>query len=409
MTTGGPRRSEGARAVENALRDMFTSRVRDLPPMNDPAPTAVRRARAIRRRRTAGTSVVAALALALSLGGALTARGWWQAPAHVAVGPDTGLSAAPGDLSTSAEASATPSVAAAAEPAVLDLRVGGEVWSADGRRFQLGGVGPVTQIYRTPLGWVYAGAEDVRLLRVDGTTVELVRTPAWALSPDGSVMAFTQGTTLGVADVTASGLVRRSKVKAPGARPVAFLDDRVVIASADAASHDYWKPGVAYRPAWNRKVAAVYGRSAAGVVGLVRDAKANVCLGALTPVATGLRVGRTAACALGLMAAGPRRTAVAGQPVRTGGLAPDGHWLAVPTATGYLLVDVAGALSGRPAAVACPALGPIAWVDAATAVGRDQAGAVACHLDGATHPVALPDGLGNEWEFVPVLAPRGGG
>ncbi|HEY2949206.1 MAG TPA: hypothetical protein VGJ53_12550 [Micromonosporaceae bacterium] len=392
--------------VEDALRDMFTTRVQDVPNMNDPAAPAVRRARAVRRRRTAGTSVAAVLALALSLGGALTARGWWQAPAHLAVGPGVGVSAAPGDLPTPDGASAVPSTAAAVEPAGLDLRVGGEVWTADGRRLVLGGVGPVTRIYRTPLGWVYGGAGEVRLLRGDGTTVKLGSTDAWTLSPDGSVIAFKHGVALAVADVTASGLVPRSSVKAPpGARPVAFLDDRVVITSADTASHDYWKPGVAYRPTWNRKVAAVYGRSGTGGVGLVRDARANVCLGALTTAANGLQVGRTAACELGLMPAGPRRTAATGQAVRTGALAPDGRSLAVPTATGYLLVDVATALSGRPAAVPCPAIGPIAWVDVRTAIGRDQTGAVACHLDGATSPVALPDGLGEEWEFVPALAP----
>jgi hypothetical protein len=89
-------------------------------------------------------------------------------------------------------------------------------------------------------------------------------------------------------------------------------------------------------------------------------------------------------------------------------LGPDGRWLAVPTVTGYLLVDVGSVLSGPEVAVDCPARGPIAWLDATTAVGRDDGGAIACHVDGSRNVVNLPEGLGPEWDFVPTLAAAGG-
>jgi hypothetical protein len=413
MSVRGRPGPAGDDAIQNELRKMLAARADSPPPINDVTAVVIRRARAARRRRTAGTSAAAAVILVLALAGVLSARAWWSPEGRVPIG---GTAIGPGlelPRDTPAPKTPTPSPTPNSGPAggapAVDLRVGGELWSADGRRLALDGVGTVTRIYRIPLGWVYGGAHRVRLLAIDGTRRDLAAAEAWVMSPDGSVLAFRRGGTLGVADLTARGLALRDATTVPaGVTPVAFVKDRVVLASADGASHDSWQPGGPYHATWNRQVAAVYGRFGENAIGLVRDANAKVCIAALAPGATGLRVGRTGGCALGSQIAGAKRAAKSAEPARAGVLGPDGRWLAVPTVTGYLLVDVGSVLSGPEVAVDCPARGPIAWLDATTAVGRDDGGAIACHVDGSRNVVNLPEGLGPEWDFVPTLAAAGG-
>jgi hypothetical protein len=399
--------------IEDELREMFAARVDSPPPTKDRAHTVIRRARAVRRRRTTGTSVAAALVFVLAVAGVISGRGWWlpagQTPSgNSAVGHGVDLPSDP--PSVDAPLAATAATAAPAFEALrMDLRVGGELWSADGRRLPLDGVGPVTRAYRVPLGWVYGGPDQVRLLGTDGARVDLARAEAWVLSPDGTRLAFRRGATMGLADLTARGSAVRDTTEVPaGVTPVAVVKDRVVIASADGAAHDSWQPGGPFRPTWNRQVAAVYGGSAAGAVGLVRDASAKACIAALTPEAKGLRVGPTGACALGMVAAGAKRATKSTQSTPSGVLGPDGRWLALPTETGYVLVDVDSALSGREVTVECPVRGPISWLDATTAVGHDPAGAIACHIDGSRREVRLPAGVGSGWDFVPTLTPAPG-
>src|SRR5206468_4411061 len=76
--------------------------------------------------------------------------------------------------------------------ASLDLRVGQELWSADGRRLPLAGVGKVTWVHRVPAGWLYGGqVGNVRLLTIAGALVDPhIDAPTVVVSSDGTEVAW---------------------------------------------------------------------------------------------------------------------------------------------------------------------------------------------------------------------------
>lgn len=381
--------------LEDSLREMFAARVESAPSTQRAADRAVRRGRAIRRRRAAASSLAAALALTVTVGTTSMLGGWWRLGEGGQPSVVTGFNADPARTAT-AGPERTPPTPGPENDIGLDLRVGDQLWTSDGRQLRLTGVGQVARAYRVPSGWVYGGATSVRLLRHDGTSVSLSGDDdRWVLSPDGDQIAFIAGTVLYVADLRPTGLaVRGSLDVPPTAAPVAFVGDRVAVSVA-ALGFDVLDPVQRYTPAWNPQVVDVYGSHGETVAGLVRSTdQKKSCVAELTRTDTGLQPARTGGCDLAPSGSGP--------PAR---LAPGGDLLAVPGTSTVDVVDLGRALRGQNAVAHCPVRTVVtpAWADARTLVAADDRGVVRCRTDGAEQVVKPPEGIGTGWDLVPRL------
>ncbi|MEV1287167.1 hypothetical protein [Micromonospora sp. NPDC049679] len=388
--------------LEEAIREVFTSRVESPPVADDIAGRVIRRGRALRRRRSVGSSVAATLALALTLTGSLWLRGWSMAENAPTAGFAAGFDGGP---DTTAPTGGLPTGLLHSTRIGLDLRVGDRLWTADGRKLALDGVGEIRRVYRVPAGWVYAGATEIRLLREDGSSIGLTTAAStWIVSPDGGRLALVADTVLQVGTIGPAGLTLAAKAAVPlGAAPVAFLGERIVIAgpSGQSTGYDYLNPGKTYKPTWNTEVAAVYGPHRDRVVGLVRRPdRQDTCLAAIEAKSAGLRVARTGACLPDL------------HPAESEGLlSPDGARLVEPGRDALTLLDVDRALLGQRVGVVCPlrTTVPPAWVDSATVIGADERGAVRCGTDGTQEIVPVPSDIGAGWRLVPRLTPVAAG
>nr|MDT0658223.1 hypothetical protein [Micromonospora sp. DSM 115978] len=387
--------------IEDSLREMLAARAESTPPIGDPAAAAIRRGRAVRRRRSTGSALAAALALVLVVGGVTSVGGWWRPGPGTPSG--TLIDFGPGPTAPPAQPQPSP----AGDTGIgLDLRVADRLWTTDGRQLHLSGVGQVTRTYRVPDGWVYAGTAGVRFMRTDGTSVSLSGdNDRWVLSPAGDRIAFAIAETLYVARLKPTGLAVLASVEVPTTTaPVALLGSQVVI-HVEGLGYDTLDPAQAYEPAWNDEVTAVYGVRGDSLAALVRDeGEPAPCLADLRPTGAGLQVVRTGGCGLDLRLDGAE-----------GRLAPGGGWLAEPTASQVALVDWDRALDD-PAGVDaqqvldCPVREstPPTWADDQTVLTGDARGVVRCRTDGSQQAVALPVGVGTDWQFVPrVAAPAG--
>jgi hypothetical protein len=398
-------------SIEDQLRGILAARADMARAMDDPAGRAIRRGRALRRRRALGSGLAAAMVVVLGLSGAV-----WV---HARLLPSADNGGAGGPLVLPLDPPASP--AGSAEPAValvapeastsegdavraigLDLLVGRQLWTVAGRRYALTGVGKVLQAFRVPLGWVYGGAEQVRLLRLDGSSVTLgAFGPRWLVSPDGARLAYGQSRRLSVHRLGKRGLGGGVTVTVPTrVRPVAFAGGQVVVVSGengDFGSFAPDQPEQPYRPVPTKGLVSVYGPAGDEVAGLVwEDGRAEVCLAALQAGRRGLVEVRRGSC---------RSAPIAGAAKAV--LGPDGGWLAEPGPDGTALVEVNRALRGIERTVACPVVSKAApvWLDGTTLVVAAERRVVRCRTDGSTEYVALPEDLPAGWAFVPRLVP----
>ncbi|HEX2771184.1 MAG TPA: hypothetical protein VHN18_01985, partial [Micromonosporaceae bacterium] len=278
----------------------------------------------------------------------------------------------------------------------LDLRSGNQLWTADGKRLALTGVGEVTRIYRVPGGWVYGGAAEVRLMRPDGTSRTLIRTgDRWIVSPDGARIAAMIGDALRVGRIDDSSMVVQASAAVPaGTKPVVFAGNGVVVARASSSGYGLLDPARPTAPAWNRDILAVFGRHGSGLAALVRRAGRDApCLAVLKAV-PGLPVSRAGTCGGELTDA------------TEAGLSPNGSWLATSASNGVSLVDLARAASGQPATTRCavrPSVAPV-WAGS-TIVTADERGLVRCYPNGRQEVVPPPAGIAAGWQLVPALEP----
>jgi hypothetical protein len=395
--------------IEDRLRETFEAQAALARGVDDPAGRAIRRARAIRRRRTLGSGTAAVACVVLALSGAVWAQARMPSANGGVAGPALLPSAVPTGVVNGAPAPEPEPTASVAAPKAnlmsaaggvraigLDLRVGRQLWTVADRRFTLTGVGPVTRVYRVPLGWVYGGAEQVRLLRPDGTSVPMGRFGTdWLVSADGGRLAYAQGQRLVVYRLSGHGPTAGVTIALPaGARPIAFAGKHVIIGSAGDAAYAAVAPGVAGPPAWNRDVVTVYGAVGDEVAGLVaEDDGPRRCLAALDAV-RGFGIARSGLCRTG-READPKAV-----------LAPDGRWLAEAGAECIVLLRFDRALADGRSTVPCPVVSevPPTWVDAVTLATAEAGRVVLCRTDGTIRRVALPDGTARDWAFVPRLA-----
>jgi hypothetical protein len=385
--------------LEDSLRESFASQVELTPSASARVDEVIRRGRRVRKRRLAGAwagSVVAFVAL-------IAGTTVWQAIARPRAGGESTTFSA--DLTGGADPTPMISINPGDVAGIgLDLRIDSQLWTTDGRRIDMSGVGDVTAVFRVPAGWVYGGAEGVQLLTNDGFTATAGAATGWAVSADGHRIAYVAGTQLVVAAIGTGGFRTTERVAVPaGTAPAALLGDRVLVSAPTrnkARGYGYVGfDGTTATPTLNTTVLAVYGTRSDVAAGLVQFAGRGACVAALRPEAGGLVVTRGADCRLSVP------DDAAAQP-----LSPDGGWLAESRADGLHLMNVDSALAGRSQTVDCPARGARqpAWIDPNTVAAASDRGVVRCRTDGSHSLVPLPSGVGGSWQLVPRLGTIGG-
>jgi len=379
--------------LEDDLRRTFTERVGDAPALNDPAGTAIRRARRIRRHRGLLGGAAATVAVAV-LGGGLAAVQDWRLSR-----PVTAEQAA-GDATPVAEttfAIPEPTVEPSLGPRPdVDLYADGYVWTAGGVRIPVSERETrVTRAYRIPLGWVLGGGHDVQLVNTDGSTVRLSVGSRWVLSSDGTRIAYVVDGSMRVAVLEPGGLVDIATTGVGKETvPLAFAGDQVVIGEVEEngtlARVDRWEPNGLYRPNWRQQALTVYEAPVGDVVAQVPTAL-GACLVRLAVATDGLRPATDEACGIGVSHTGPPPT-----------VSPDGRWLAVRTPATVAIYDLRTVFRSPIPAATCGSVvtTDLTWESAGKLLAADGRAAVRCGPDGTVEPVALPSGLPDGWKFV---------
>lgn|GEM_PF-2089583 len=405
--------------LEDELRATFAARTADLPAMEDVADRAMRRAARTRRRH----AVMIGFAMVVTV--ALVGIGVMQVPLHVVQAPIMA------DASASVEVSTMLGIR-------LDLRVGNQLWTADGRRLPLSGVGAVTFVYRVPAGWVYGGTAGIlRMVLADGALTDLhAAVDAAVVSMDGERIAWSTGTpggeVLSVGQLTGTGLdtLAQTKVAAP-AQPVAIVGTSVVVGKESVAGrpadYDVWNPPEVFVPTWPLKLASVYGDAGDGsVIGLAdagdqtADARAvDAAKKAKVPVPDGTDSAvapvRTQAesCLIRYPLSGLALHDVKSQSdcglaltpgTARGATSPDGQWLATTAVKGLMFVNLTDP-SPQPSTRLCPTDGGAApaWEDSSAVLVATGGGLVRCGLDGSRRLVKVAGLPATNWDVVPAL------
>jgi hypothetical protein len=375
--------------IEDELRAMFAEKAATLPVMDDPTRQTIRRVARLRRRRETLAGLVGVAVMVLTGVGFGVVRGH-GAPVTTLVVPAASTYLAP-------------------DPAItLDLRVGNQLWTADGRRLALPGAGDVTWVYRVPAGWVYGGTGGMlRMLALDGTEVRSwLAADAATVSQDGDEVASVSGPvgarTLVLGRLSGAGvkLVATTMVS-DRAVPVGFVGPSVVLGRADAAgrisAYDFWDPAGNFHPTWNDQIAGVYGATGSRLTGLVSAGPGSTegCVSYFDlDLRTGLRRAQLGGCGLGLVAGSSTM----------GSESPGGRWLVDQTKAGVVFVDLA---SPAPTLAGgyCPVLGRSApvWEDDSTVLVATDGGLVRCGTDGVDRPIEVSGLPVDGWDVVPAM------
>jgi hypothetical protein len=211
-------------------------------------------------------------------------------------------------------------------PPPVDVVVGQELWTADGRRLSLGWSRSVDSVYRVPAGWLVLiqSAEDrsqsLFLLTDDGDHHALLpRAGGLAISDDGRRFAWRAGDELIVGRLKGREIVPFARTAGVGDFwPQALLDHAVLLAlpGGDGPNaYDLWFPARGPFHPTPRTGLQILGstRDSRRLVGWV-PSDADPCLALFDPASLALT---NRACGLGAIP-------WAGTPV-----SPDGRWLLV--------------------------------------------------------------------------------
>ncbi|WBB77630.1 hypothetical protein O7606_15225 [Micromonospora sp. WMMD882] len=351
--------------LEQALRETLTHQVAaSRSPAADRAGLAIRRAQRTQRRRTlTGVALAAVAVVTVSAGMAQfqTSPARYANPV-VMIGDPVG----PTTTAPSPPAGPLPGPAFAG----VSLIAGAQL-VVEGRRTDLGGVGPVDR--GVPLaggGWLLVGTPSaagrtVWYVAADGAfRVLLAGADAVAVAPDGGRLAWREGGRLFVAAISSGQLLPPLRTTTPeSVTPVGFVDDAVLIrVRPDRPGFVLWQPdGGPFLAGTDRSILDVPGRLPDGrlVARVTTGSSSRPCLALLDP-ARGLAP-VTTGCGVPLTADGPAS------------VSPDGRWLLVngapdpssPPEGVALLVDLRTAFGAKPSvrALGPAATGEPAWLD----------------------------------------------
>jgi hypothetical protein len=340
--------------------------------------------------------IAAAMAFVVTLGTALTMRGWWITEESSGGGANgvAGLGAVEFDATATQQAIDY-------SPVILrvDVSVGNRIFdSATGAWLSNGGTEPA-DVVRVPLGWLAGDRTGVRLVQYDGTTEPVASGAyAWTVNGDGSQIALVSGTRLSIRSVTLHGGVELASTTVPeGETPVGFVESSVVLLSS-AGKVDAWRPGGSVDES---VLTYVYGSKQADTFGLVASpGSGRPCLAKVSAGILGLREVAIAGCH-DLLAQGVRHSSVS----------PDGQHLAVPFDGGMWIINLARsvlAFAANPAAppvwvATCASDGdatPV-WQDDKTVVTTAHGAIISCGVDGVQRDVKLPKDVNASARLVP--------
>jgi hypothetical protein len=387
--------------LEDELREMFGSRVRTPPAAHDPADVAIQAGKGKQRLRRTVTGLGALVAFALLLGAATMVQ-IFTSPVMSAGGIT--FDSVYG-RETSPQPPRTGDKSMAPLPFPIDVFSGTSLWTADGRKMSLTGVQSVMKVARVPAGWIYSDESSIYLLSNDGLPRQLRNNAgAWAVSLDGTRLAAVIGGTTLETFRPEGASIATATIK-PGTKPEGFDGESKVVLTNSTGAFDHWSGGggSAYHETWSDKVVAVFGAEREKAVGVVKD-KDTTCLADLVPSSAGWQPSLVLGCG-----------DLPVQAVRVGATrSPDGRWLAIPSATGLILVDLAEArdralspgakVESLPAQYNCVSMSnsPGAWTgnDSVITTGSNG-GAIACGTNGSRVPVQLPLDVSAGWLLVP--------
>jgi len=387
--------------IEESLRRALRDQVELIPPGQDRAEEIIRRTRRTRRWRTTGTALAAVLAFAMLISGVTFYQLMHSGGGYNSSVFEADPTALPKPIVT---ASINPHDVASLG---LDLRIGDQLWTTDGRRLDLGGFGDVERAYRVPEGWLYGGTNGAYLQPVSGSPVQVAPEGSrWSVSEDGKRIAVVADGRLSVAGLSPTGAQVIGSVGVPAdAAPTVLLGSRVLVVGGSDGNRGYGFVTVdgaqtAASPSWNRTVSGVFGTRSDAAVGLASaEGSDEVCLAALRPDGPTVSVTTTELC--GFEPPGEDITHT---------LSPDGGWLAEPAGDGLSLVSLDNALVGSPTAKMCEAsgVGRPTWIDARTVVAPYDDGVVRCETNGGRKLLAVPVEAGSAWDLVPRLGSADG-
>lgn len=329
---------------------------------DDVAGTAMRRARAIRGRRTAITTGLAVLAVLAAIGGVALAR------------PDRAPALGTADRSGSTFAM---------YGVHLDvLEPGNVLRTTDGRTFYLGP--GFLNVVRVPSGWLIVDQTgNVALLKYDGRPIPLpgIRVEAGGFEPgvpvpsaDGGSIAWVTDNVLHTAALTSDGLVTEHTTPVPpNSFALTWIGPRVVVGQTVGGDgccgyypvhYGLWDPSQgSFVPHWTSGLAAIYGPTPGEQTAWANirgDSDAHGCLGELSGVTQLSLLGH--ACLQGLTYASTM-----------GLLAPDGLHLAdLDAQTGTLMIITVG--RSTPNVIGhCAADEAIVWEDGVNLIAWNTA------------------------------------
>lgn len=380
---------------DDALRKLFAQRAGDVAsPPDDLARIAIGQARRIGRRRTSIGGVATVLAFALTLGTAVSMRGWW-------VTDETGGSnGASGHGAVEFDATATqPAIDYSPIMLNVDVVVNNKIYDSSARKWlSIGGAEPTT-VVRVPLGWLAGDPNGIRLVSQDGHVTTVANEAyAWTVSGDGSQIAMVSGTTLSVSDVTGHGGVEVASTTVPaGETPIGFVASTVVLISS-TGTVDAWRPGGSLDASDLTYAYTSVQNETFGVV--ASPGSGRPCLAKVTAEPDGVHDVAMAGCH-DLLAQGIERAAVS----------PDGKHLAMPFDGGMWIINLARSVtasaanpSARPVWVAlCASDGdatPV-WQDSSIVITTAHGALVSCGVDGVQRDVELPKDVNASARLVP--------
>lgn len=381
-------------SADDALRNLFTQRAGDVASAPDVATVAVGRARRITRRRTSVGGIAAALAFALTLGTAVSLRGWWLPDDANGTASGSGVGAIEFDALATQQAIDYSPVTLR-----VDVTLDGRIYdSATGRWLLTGGQEPVT-VVRVPLGWVAGDRTGVRLVTYDGTTWPVASAEtAWTVSGDGSRIAMVAGNTLSVSNVTGHGAVEVTSTTVPvGETPIGFVASTVVLTSS-TGKVDAWRPGGSLDES---DLTYVYTSSQGQTFGVVASpGSGRPCLAKVSAEPAGVRPIAVAGCHDFLA-----------QGIGHGAVSPDGQHLAMPFDGGMWIINLARSVAASAANPSAPPVwvatcasdadaSPV-WQDDTTVVTSAHGALVSCGVDGVQRDVRLPKDVNASARLVP--------
>jgi hypothetical protein len=215
--------------IEDALRETFAAEVRRQPALDGMADRAVTHARRTRRTQVGVSAAAAMVAVVLAGGAAVSLHERLTVP-PLAAGAARGQ--------------------AAAARVPVDILVGNQIRSRDGRRIPFEETASVEAAYRIEDDWLVQardlGATDLSLwsVRSDGTTKRLVTAVAVAVSPDGGRVAWATGDLLRVADLVDRRLINQRETRGRGDLvPYGFAGEAVLLTAQTVGAGPTASPG----------------------------------------------------------------------------------------------------------------------------------------------------------------------